>query len=254
MALIEELERHGNFLFRWRSYVPSVIVLISLFFVSSNQYLYGSYEKHLWYAGFCMLFSFFGLFIRCVTIGFAPEKTSGRNTKKQVAETVNQTGIYSLIRHPLYVGNFFMFFGIVLFVRSLPLTLIFILFYWMYYERIMFTEEQFLRQKFGQKYLQWADRTPAIIPRLYMNFQRPNLVFSFRNILKREYPSLFGIFVMFLLYDLIFVYFNEPNLAAGGIIGIVKPIHIYVFSAALAFYIIVRILVKFTKLLHVEGR
>jgi lipid A Kdo2 1-phosphate O-methyltransferase len=254
MALIEELERQGNFLFRWRSYVPSVIVLLSLFFVSSNQYPDGSYEKHLGYAGFCMLFSFLGLFIRCITIGYAPEKTSGRNTKKQVAETLNQTGIYSLIRHPLYVGNFFMFLGIILFVRSLSLTIIFTLFYWMYYERIMFTEEQFLRHKFGPKYQQWADKTPAIIPRFYMSFQKPNLVFSFRNILKREYPSLFGIFIMFLLYDLIFVYFNEPQLRTNGILGIIKPIHIYVFCASVAFYVIVRIIVKFTKFLEVEGR
>lgn len=253
MALIEELDKQGTFLFRWRTYVPSIIIIISAFFVSEYRYSGGTYESHLLYGGLCFLFSLLGLFIRCFTIGYAPEKTSGRNTKGQVAETVNQTGIYSLVRHPLYIGNFFMFLGIVLFCKSLSFTLIFFLFYWFYYERIMFTEEQFLRNKFGMKYTKWAGLTPAVIPN-FSGYKKPEIGFSFKNILKREYPSLFGIIMMFALYDLIFVYFNEPELAKQGLMAIVKPIHIYVFSGAISFYIVVRVIVKATKLLHVEGR
>jgi lipid A Kdo2 1-phosphate O-methyltransferase len=253
MALQEEFEKQGSFLFRWRSYIPAAIILTSLFFVPDYRYFNHSYTHHIYFAGVCFLFSLFGLFIRCFTIGYAPEKTSGRNTKKQVAETVNQSGIYSLIRHPLYVGNFFLFFGIVLFVKSLSLTLIFILFYWMYYERIMYTEEQFLRGKFGQKYLLWADKTPAILPN-FKEYKTAGLSFSFKNILKREYPSLFGIVLMFLLYELMFVYVNEPELSKGDFLNIIKPHHKIIFIADVIFYVVVRIIVKFTKLLHVEGR
>ena len=87
MALIEEFEKQGAFLFRWRSYVPSVILVLSFFFIPFYRYPDGNYEQHLIYLGVCFLVSLFGLFIRCFTIGYAPEKTSGRNTKQQVAET-----------------------------------------------------------------------------------------------------------------------------------------------------------------------
>lgn len=253
MALIEDFEKQGSFLFRWRTYVPSVIIILSFFYIADNRYPEGKYSFHLIYAGICFLVSLFGLFIRSFTIGYAPENTSGRNTKKQVADTVNQTGIYSLIRHPLYVGNFFMFLGIVLFCRSISFTLVFILFYWFYYERIMFTEEQFLRSKFGAKYLIWANKTPAILP-ILSNYKSPNLEFSFKNVLKREYPSLFGIIIMFLIYDLIFIYFNEPERGKEGLLNLIKVHHICIFGSNLAFYVIVRVIVKFTRILHVDGR
>ncbi len=253
MALLEEFETQGNFLFRWRSYVPSLIVLLSFFYLQESTYFESNYASNLTLNLFFFVISLFGLLIRCFTIGFAPEKTSGRNTKTQVAETVNQTGIYSLIRHPLYVGNFFMFLGVVLILKSLSFTIIFILFYWMYYERIMFTEEQFLRRKFGASYIDWASRTPAILPKL-TSYRSPNLPFSFKNILKREYPSLFGIILMFLFYDIFLVYKNEPERIQNGMMGLFYFHHQVLFFIACFFYVTTRIVVKFTKLLHVEGR
>lgn len=253
MALIEEFEKQGSFLFRWRSYIPGLIVFLSLFYLNQHTYPYGEYKYHLIYGGFCFLISLFGLFIRCFTIGFVPAMTSGRNTKKQVAEVVNQTGIYSLIRHPLYLGNFFMFLGIVLFLRNLSYTLIFILFYWLYYERIMFTEEQFLRQKFGSKYLQWANRTPALIPN-FSEYHSPDMEFSFRNVLKREYPSLFGILIMFWLYDVILILVKSKDLEFSNIPNLLLPHHYYILFASVSFYIVVRGIVKLTNWLTVEGR
>lgn len=253
MALLEEFENQGNFLFRWRSYVPSLIVVLSFFYLREGTYFESNYTSNLYLNLFFFVISLFGLLIRCFTIGYAPEKTSGRNTKTQVAETVNQTGIYSLIRHPLYVGNFFMFLGVVLILKSLSFTIIFILFYWMYYERIMFTEEQFLRRKFGASYTDWASKTPAILPKL-TSYRSPNLPFSFKNILKREYPSLFGIILMFLFYDIFLVYKNEPDRMQNGMVGLLYFHHQILFLFAIFFYSTTRIVVKFTKLLHVEGR
>ena len=100
--------------------------------------------------------SLLGQLIRIFTVGFAPKNTSGRNTVNgQIADELNTTGIYSLIRHPLYLGNFFMWLGPVLFLRSVGFLIVFFLLYWLYYERIMFAEEQFLRRKFGEVYDKW---------------------------------------------------------------------------------------------------
>ncbi len=100
-----------------------------------------------------------------MTVGFTPKNTSGRNTSAgQIADELNATGIYSLVRHPLYLGNFFMWLGPVLFLRSFVVIVFFVLIYWLYYERIMFAEEQFLRRKFGETYDKWSEKVRSLIP------------------------------------------------------------------------------------------
>lgn len=46
------------------------------------------------------------------TIGQVPKGTSGRNTSQQVADTLSTDGVYSVVRHPLYLGNFLMCMGV----------------------------------------------------------------------------------------------------------------------------------------------
>lgn len=128
MALIEEFESQGNFLFRWRSYVPGVILVLCLGLLPFYQFPGNSYIYHLYYQSFCFAISLLGLSIRSFVIGYAPARTSGRNTKEQVADLVNQEGIYSLIRHPLYVGNFLMYLGAVLFLKNFLIASVFVFF------------------------------------------------------------------------------------------------------------------------------
>ena len=55
----------------------------------------------------------FGVLLRLYTVDFTPNNTSGRNTSEgQIADELNTTGLYSLTRNPLYVGNFFMWMGL----------------------------------------------------------------------------------------------------------------------------------------------
>jgi len=76
-----------------------------------------------------------------------PKNTSGR-TNSLIAERLNTTGMYSIVRHPLYLGNFLIVFGIVLFIQVLWFGIIVLAGYWFYYERIIFAEEEFLRKRF----------------------------------------------------------------------------------------------------------
>jgi protein-S-isoprenylcysteine O-methyltransferase Ste14 len=63
--------------------------------------------------------------------------------------------------------------------------LVFCLAFWLYYERIMFAEEQFLQRKFGKPYQDWGSQRPAFIPKKLM-WQRPNLQFSWKKSVKKE--------------------------------------------------------------------
>ena len=112
MALIKSLENQGNFLFRYRGQIPIFIFLLAIPFIFITDY--SSYSSD--YLSFFILFGVFismlGFLIRFYTIGTTPRGTSGRNTRKQVALELNTTGVYSLLRHPLYLGNFLIWLGI----------------------------------------------------------------------------------------------------------------------------------------------
>ena len=191
--------------------------------------------------------SIFGQIIRALTVGFTPRNTSGRNTVNgQIADELNVTGIYSLLRHPLYLGNFFMWLGPVLFLRSVEAAVLFVLIYWLYYERIMFAEEQFLRRKFGDIYDKWSEKVSSFIPYSF-NYIRPSLHFSIRNILKREYNSFINIFVIFTILDLFRNYFLSERIYLTGI-------WIWLFVSAGVIWIGLRTIEKRTHWLDVEGR
>ncbi|TWU24575.1 methyltransferase family protein [Bythopirellula polymerisocia] len=190
MGLRKELEVSGNWLFRFRSFVPLLFLIPFLVKMSSYHFPWGSNGLHEVMHIVSMAVVFSGLAIRALVAGYAPDGTSGRNTRQQVAQNINTTGLYSVVRHPLYVGNFLMWGGIVVFCLDAWLILVFCLGFWLYYERIMFAEESFLRQKFGEQFTQWAARTPAFLPRL-SNWVAPSRPFSWRRVLRQEYTSFF---------------------------------------------------------------
>ncbi|MFN1219545.1 methyltransferase family protein [Chryseobacterium kwangjuense] len=202
MALKEELEEQGNWLFKYRSILPIGILFVGLVvFIQSNLQKTMT-ECTVYFEFFCLLVSLAGLGIRIYTVGHTPKNTSGRNTAEgQVADTLNTTGIYSIVRHPLYLGNFFMWLGPALLTESLWFIISFILFYWIYYERIMYAEEQFLERKFGSIYKEWAAKVPVFIPKLGI-FTRSSLSFSIKKVIKKEKNGLFAVFLIFMVFDL----------------------------------------------------
>lgn len=137
-----------------------------------------------------------GLVIRIITVGYVPRGTSSRTTRNPKASVLNTTGMYSIVRHPLYLGNFFIWLGVSMFPRLLFFSLSAILLFFLYYQWIIFAEERFLQEKFGQEYSEWARRTPLLLPR-FKNWKRPGLRFSWRTVLKREYSGFFAIIAVF---------------------------------------------------------
>jgi len=246
MALREDLERQGRWLFRWRSYLP--IFLIAAFSVAliGFKYPYGSHWLNLLWEIICLSISLIGLGIRMFTVGCVPGGTSGRNTKRQVARTLNTRGVYSIVRHPLYLGNFFIFLGISLFVRIWWFSLLIILTFWIYYERIMFAEEEFLQQKFGESFTEWANRTPAFLP-MMKNWIKPDLPFSIKTAIKKEYSAFFAIIISFTSLEIASELFLHGKFVFG-------TLWIIVFSISLIIYLAVRFMKKYTTLLDVEGR
>jgi protein-S-isoprenylcysteine O-methyltransferase Ste14 len=189
MSLSSEFEKQGEWLFRWRSYLPLLFIGLVAIALYDYRWPFHNYVEYSIWAKLCFGLSLSGLIVRCITIGYTPANTSGRNTLKQVADQLNTTGMYSLVRHPLYLGNFLIGLGACLapFVWWLPV--VYCLLFCAYYERIMFTEEAYLRRVFGKRFKAWAAGTPAFFPGS-VSWRRPPLPFSFRNVLRREYTGL----------------------------------------------------------------
>lgn len=246
MALREELEREGQWLFQWRSYLPLVITGLVLLVMRHFAYPQGSHRLDEWWEAACVAISCVGLGIRAFTIGTASQGTSGRNTHGQVAESLNTTGLYSVVRHPLYLGNFFMGLGISLVPRTWWFSLIYVLMFWLYYERIMFAEEEFLRRKFGRAYTAWADATPAFCPNL-RRWTRPTTPFALRWVIKRENSSCFAVITTFTLLEVLGDWFAKRRLILDGK-------WVAVFGVAVVVYLTIRVLGKKTRLLDGQGR
>ncbi|MDO8677109.1 MAG: isoprenylcysteine carboxylmethyltransferase family protein [Acidobacteriota bacterium] len=107
-----------------------------------------------------------GLVLRCLTVAFAPEGTSSRDTRAFRAPSLNTTGVYSLVRHPLYLGGGLMWVGVAMSLRVWWFALLVALAYWLYVERLMLVEEGFLEGQFGELFHRWAGQTPAFVPSL----------------------------------------------------------------------------------------
>lgn len=250
MALIEEMEKSGNWLFRWRSFLPLVLYVMAIVVIFAGWDDMTNHHDLSW-SIICLAVSLFGQIIRAITIGFTPRGTSGRNTAAgQVAEALNTRGIYSVVRHPLYLGNFFMWMGIVLYVGNWWFSVLCVFLFWLYYERIMFAEEAFLRRKFGQTYLNWAEKTPPFIPR-FSSWANNQVDFSMRNVLKREYSGFFAIFVSFALLNAMK---NYLEFEMWDLEFLIDPLWMVLVPIAFLIFAVLRTLKKTTRVLHVEGR
>ena len=246
MALIEELERSGNWLFRWRSYLPILLIALYLSVLRDYEYPGHSEQLHQVWGVLCLLISAIGLLVRSYTVGHTPAGTSGRNTKRQVAESLNKTGAYSIVRNPLYLGNFIMGLGVSLFAHVWWLVMIYVLVWWIYYERIIFAEEAFLRRKYGEEYLRWAEVTPILIPNFRL-FRKSDLRFSMRNVLKREYNGFFAVIVILFVFECVGDYFVKSKLE-------IDPMWSVLLAGGFAVWIVLLALKRYTSLLDIEGR
>lgn len=248
MLLRAQFEKSGGWLFRWRSYLP--LFILGIFLAAMHGYAKpggNEFIETLWEV-VCLVISLLGLGIRAFTIGYTPKNTSGRNTKKQVADELNTMGAYSVVRNPLYLGNFFMGLGVALFAYMWWLVLIYILAFWLYYERIIFAEEAFLTGKFGQEYTRWANNTPVIVPKFSL-YRKADLPFSVRNVLRREYNGFFAVIVSLFLLELV----GDMFLEGTGRVAVDAEWKI-ILGGGFLVWLVLRFLKKHTKILNVEGR
>lgn len=248
MGLHGSLERQGEWLFRHRGVLPLLLLVIlipALWFAPAPSPAAGLAGLRL-YRGLCIALAGLGFLVRVLTVGCVPGGTSGRNTQGQVAATLNTTGAYSLVRHPLYLGNSLIYLGICSYPGVWWAVLLSALLLALYYERIILAEERFLRASFGPAFASWAADTPTIIPR-WRAWRAPALSFSLRTAARREYSGLLAFVLAFAV-----IHQALDDLAAHRYVS--NPAWATVLVAAGLVYLTLRTIKRRSRLLHVAGR
>ncbi len=247
MALVDSFEKSGSWLFRHRGQIPIALFVAAVPVVYFTDISFFGQTSAKIITIISIALSLLGFIIRAIAIGTTPVGTSGRNTKEgQVAESLNTKGIYSMVRHPLYLGNYFMWIGIVLFTFNLLFVVIVSLLFWLYYERIMFAEERFLERKFGETYMKWARNTPSFIPCL-RKYAKNDMPLSYKSILKREYSGVLATVVGFVFIDDLRRYFET------GKFEIDATAH-WVLAITILLVLVLRSLKHYTQVFIEEGR
>jgi protein-S-isoprenylcysteine O-methyltransferase Ste14 len=261
MTLIRSFQKSGNFLFKYRGQVPLLLFVIGIpYLLLNNTRLYNLLSQQhscsrlfiLIITLVAVLVSLTGFLIRIYTIGTTPRGTSGRNRDKQVAEQLNCTGIYSVVRHPLYLGNYLMWAGLLIFTMDISLFLLISLIYWLYYERIMLIEEQFIESRFGDQFQSWANRTNAIIPS-FKYYKKGSIPFSIKPALRREYSGLFAMSFTYAVVDYLTycrIWWLQPSTTPFQW----GRLSLYVVAASLLIMLILRTLKHHTSLLKEPER
>jgi protein-S-isoprenylcysteine O-methyltransferase Ste14 len=241
MSLHDNMIRSGHTIFKWRSYIPLLIIIPLLLALRESAQLeevFGENEEDLWVLA-SFLLSLSGIAIRCFTVGFVPGGTSGRNTQSQRATHLNTTGMYSVIL------------GVMMSMMVWWLVLIGALGFFIYMERIIMAEEAFLEQTYGAEYNEWRAKTPVIIPNLRL-WRAPEMSFSWKTVLKREYNGLLSMATAFFVIEVVKDLFIEKEPFALWLReDIAWPV---LYTAILILCLTLRFFKKHTQLLKVDGR
>ncbi|MEJ0037582.1 MAG: isoprenylcysteine carboxylmethyltransferase family protein [Gammaproteobacteria bacterium] len=183
-----KLVRLGNFSFKYRGYMLPVAIL--LLFIPSARF---TADPAL--AGFIgFLIAVLGQACRICTIGLAYIIRGGKDHQVYAEELVTE-GLYSHVRNPMYVGNFFLVIGLAVASNSWVFTLIGVPLSLGMHKAIVAAEENFLRNKFGAQFDAFCARVPRWVPRL------PGLLttvrgmqFEWRRVVAKEYAATFDWF------------------------------------------------------------
>jgi protein-S-isoprenylcysteine O-methyltransferase Ste14 len=146
-------KRLGEFLFSIRSYTPIPLLLVVLILSQTSRLSF--------LIGFPLVI--LGETLRLWGVAYAGEYTRARDVN--IPRLVTD-GPFAHLRHPLYVGNFFLVIGFCLIGWAwMPwmLILAFILF-GVQYSFIIHLEEAHLTETFGEEYIKYKAAVPMFLP------------------------------------------------------------------------------------------
>lgn len=144
-----------------------------------------------------LIIALFGALMRITSVGFSKPATSGRQNYLK-AENLNTSGLYSLVRNPLYVGNFFIYNGILIAYSSIIALIFLNIFFITNYYFIIYSEENYLKKQFGEEYKKYLDAVPRAVPN-FKNYKKNDGQFNLYKVMLREKNTTFYWVVFYII-------------------------------------------------------
>ncbi|MEJ2174563.1 MAG: isoprenylcysteine carboxylmethyltransferase family protein [bacterium] len=132
-----------------------------------------------------------GQLIRSANVGLEYIIRGGKNHQVYAEKLVTE-GLYSHVRNPMYVANFFLVLGMAIASNSWVFLLLGIPIVVLMHSAIIAAEEDFLRNKFGAEFDAFCARSPRWLPRLSgLAATLRDMRFNWRRMLVQEYQKAF---------------------------------------------------------------
>lgn len=178
--------RIGAFLFKRRSLIGAFFFIFAVIFARPTV-------THLLIG---ILTTFVGELIRWSSVAYSGPTTRARTF---VAPRLVTEGPYSIVRNPIYWGNFFVGFGFLWASGALfpYLILIYIGAFWIYYRLIISAEEDFLKEKFTYEFTEYAKKTGRFLPSFKAKWKKGNA--QFKEAIRSERSTIYLIISWFVL-------------------------------------------------------
>lgn len=147
-----------QFIFKWRGAIMTPFALLMIWFAKPT----------ILSVALGLILAVMGEGIRIWALGYAGEHT--RRQELEAPELIT-AGPYSLVRNPLYCGNILNAMGVTVAAcgaydpsTQLMMLMSGILVLYLVYGNIVELEEAFLREKFGQAYVDYCENVSALFP------------------------------------------------------------------------------------------
>ena len=190
----------GKFFFKYRSYTPLPFIV--------PLFIFGRPTILTLIIGF--IISLFGEIIRLWGVSYAGGET--RTTKVGASNLVTQ-GPFAYIRNPLYAGNMLLYFGVSIMANSLfpYLQIIGLGYFYFQYYYIIIDEEGFLIGKFKEKYDEYYNSVPSLIPNFHQfdTVKQSKIKSNFKEAYRSEKRTFQAISSIMLMIVLIYILINQ---------------------------------------------
>ena len=177
----------GETFFKYRDYTPIPLILIVLFVAKPSVFT----------ATLGTIVLTFGELFRIYSVAFIG--SISRTRKESLGNQLITSGPFKWVRNPLYLGNFFIVFGLAIYSGILWFCVLTAALFYLQYHYIVQYEEGLLEKKFGNEYGAYKASVPAWFPKSLPKLNEIEWPDSFTKSLKSEKRTLSAIAGMLIL-------------------------------------------------------
>ncbi|MEK1874861.1 MAG: methyltransferase [Rhizobium altiplani] len=192
----------GNFFFKYRNQ-PFPLIIVTLFLMTlPPSEIGGSVTAERVKDVVALLILLAGLALRATVIGYAYIQRGGLKKRVYAADLVTE-GMFGACRNPLYVGNMLIYAAVFLLHGNPMVVVVGIALFMLVYQCIVYAEEAFLENKFGDAYRAYC----ADIPRGMLRFGNfapatHGMVFNAKRVIAKDYSTVSAALLAVLLIEI----------------------------------------------------